>query len=65
MTRDTQTNARANAEVLLWQARVRLAVAVATGGGAFALERMGWLEGGGRGLAVVIGVYVGAVGGMV
>jgi diguanylate cyclase (GGDEF)-like protein len=61
VTSDSQTIARANAEVLLWQARVRIAVAVAAGGLAFALEQAGLLRGNGLALLVIIAGYMSAV----
>lgn len=67
MTRDNvtlQLPARANAEVLLWQARVRIAVALAAGGLAFALAQLGWLRGSGPALLVIVMAYMASVTGI-
>src|SRR5438874_1254513 len=42
---DSQSAARANAEVLQWQGRLRIIVALAAGGVAFLLVETGLLEG--------------------
>jgi len=67
VTRDIHTNARANAEVLLWQARVRIAVAFAAGGVAFALEQLGSLRGNAVALLAIVMTYMaaGAAGGRI
>ncbi|HXT16846.1 MAG TPA: GGDEF domain-containing protein [Gemmatimonadaceae bacterium] len=62
MRRDPQTTARANAEVLLWQGRVRIAVAMAAGGIAFVLREFGMLQGNAAALLAVIAGYLGAIG---
>lgn len=61
MTRDIQTNARANAEVLLWQARVRIAVALVAGGVALGLEKVGWLHGSASTLFLIVVAYIAVV----
>jgi diguanylate cyclase (GGDEF)-like protein len=60
--RDFQSSARANAEVLLWQGRVRIAVAILAGGVAFMLAQAGILRGHGEWLLGAIVGYVGVVG---
>lgn len=62
VTRDPHSTARANAEVLLWQGRVRIVVAVAAGGAAFVLEQLGVLHGSGGWLLAVIAGYMAVVG---
>ncbi len=62
MTRDTLTLARANAEVLLWQGRVRVAVAVLAGGAALVLQESGVLSGSATALAGTIIAYVAVIG---
>lgn len=62
MTRDSQFSARANAEVLLWQGRVRIAVAILAGGVAFMLVQAGILRGHGAWLLGAIAGYVAVVG---
>jgi diguanylate cyclase (GGDEF)-like protein len=60
--RDYQSSARANAEVLLWQGRVRIAVAILAGGVAFMLAQAGVLRGHGAWILGAIVGYVGVVG---
>jgi diguanylate cyclase (GGDEF)-like protein len=60
--RDFQSSARANAEVLLWQGRVRIAVAILAGGVAFMLAQAGVLRGHGAWILGAIVGYVGVVG---
>jgi diguanylate cyclase (GGDEF)-like protein len=62
VTRDSQFSARANAEVLLWQGRVRIAVAILAGGVAFMLVQAGILRGHGAWLLGAIAGYVAVVG---
>jgi diguanylate cyclase (GGDEF)-like protein len=62
VTRDSQFSARANAEVLLWQGRVRIAVAILAGGVAFMLVQAGNLRGHGAWLLGAIAGYVAVVG---
>ena len=62
MIRDYQSSARANAEVLLWQGRVRIAVAILAGGVAFMLAQAGVLRGHGAWILGAIVGYVGVVG---
>ncbi len=62
VTRETQAAARSNAEVLLWQARIRIAVAVFAGGAAFALEQAGILRGDGTWLLQIIAGYIAIIG---
>jgi diguanylate cyclase (GGDEF)-like protein len=62
VTRDSQSSARANAEVLLWQGRVRIAVAILAGGVAFMLVQAGVLRGHGEWLLGAIVGYVAVVG---
>jgi diguanylate cyclase (GGDEF)-like protein len=60
--RDSQSSARANAEVLLWQGRVRIAVAILAGGVAFMLAQAGVLQGHGESILGAIVGYVAIVG---
>ena len=62
MNRDSQFSARANAEVLLWQGRVRVGVAILAGGVAFMLVQAGILRGHGEWLLGAIAGYVAVVG---
>lgn len=62
MTRDPHTTARINAEVLLWQGRIRIAVAVVAGGAAFVLQQVGVLHGSAAWLLGVIAGYIAIVG---
>ena len=62
MTRDPQIAARANAEVLLWQGRLRVAVAFVAGGAALVLQQTGVLSGSASRLLAVIAGYIGAIG---
>jgi diguanylate cyclase (GGDEF)-like protein len=62
VTRDSQTSARANAEVLLWQGRVRIAVSILAGGVAFMLVQAGILRGHGPWILGAIVGYVAIVG---
>jgi diguanylate cyclase (GGDEF)-like protein len=62
VTRDPQASARANAEVLLWQGRIRIVVAVAAGGAAFVLQQLGVLHGSDGWLLAVIAGYIAVVG---
>ena len=45
MTAEPQARSRANAEVLLWQGRIRIIVAGIAGGAAFLLQQVGALQG--------------------
>jgi len=60
--RESLTSARANAEVLLWQGRVRVAVAVLAGGAALILQESGVLHGDGAALVGSIIGYVAMIG---
>jgi diguanylate cyclase (GGDEF)-like protein len=62
VTRDSQFSARANAEVLLWQGRVRIAVSILAGGVAFMLVQAGILSGHGPWILGAIVGYVAIVG---
>jgi diguanylate cyclase (GGDEF)-like protein len=62
VTRDSQSAARANAEVLLWQGRVRIAVAILAGGVAFMLVQAGILRGHSQWILGAIVGYVATVG---
>jgi diguanylate cyclase (GGDEF)-like protein len=62
VSRDFQSAARANAEVLLWQGRVRIAVAILAGGVAFMLVQAGILRGHGQWILGAIVGYVALVG---
>ncbi len=62
VTRDPHSKARANAEVLLWQGRIRIVLAVAAGGAAFILQQLGVLHGNGASLIAVIAGYMAVVG---
>ncbi len=62
VTRDPHSKARANAEVLLWQGRIRIVLAVAAGGAAFILQQLGVLHGNGASLIAVIAGYMAIVG---
>jgi len=62
VNRDSQFSARANAEVLLWQGRVRVGVAILAGGVAFMLVQAGILRGHGEWLLGAIAGYVAVVG---
>jgi diguanylate cyclase (GGDEF)-like protein len=62
VTRDPHPKARANAEVLLWQGRVRVILAVVAGGAAFVLQQAGVLRGSGLSLLGVIAGYIAIVG---
>lgn len=53
---------RTNAEVLLWQARVRIVLAVIAGGATFVLQQAGILRGNGAWLISVIAGYLAVVG---
>ena len=59
---DQNTPARTNAEVLLWQGRVRVALAVLAGGVAFVLQQAGLLRDSGPWLLLGIGFYLAAIG---
>jgi len=58
MAPDLKSSARANADVLLWQAPFRIAVAVVAGGVAYLLQQASLLAGAGSGLLVAVGAYV-------
>jgi diguanylate cyclase (GGDEF)-like protein len=58
VTRESQAAARSNGEVLLWQGRVRMAVAICAGGVAFGLARGGILRGDDSWLLRVIVGYI-------
>jgi diguanylate cyclase (GGDEF)-like protein len=60
--RDLRAPAHANAEVLLWQGRVRVAIALTAGGAAFALQQTGLLRDSGPWLFLVIAGYMIVVG---
>lgn len=62
VSRDSQSSYRANAEVLLWQGRVRIAVSILAGGVAFMLVQAGVLEGHGTWILGAIVGYVAIVG---
>lgn len=62
MTREFHSSARANAEVLLWQGRVRIAVAILAGGVAFMLAQAGILRGHGDWILGAIVGYIATVG---
>lgn len=62
VTRDPHSTARANAEVLLWQGRIRVMLAVAAGGAAFVLQQTGVLRGNALWLLGVIAGYMMVVG---
>ena len=62
VTRDSQSSARSNAEVLLWQGRVRVAVAILAGGVAFMLVQAGILRGHSQWILGAIVGYVAIVG---
>jgi diguanylate cyclase (GGDEF)-like protein len=64
MPPDFKASARANADVLLWQAPFRIAVAIVAGGVAYLLQQAGMLAGGGSALLVVIAAYVALVFGL-
>jgi diguanylate cyclase (GGDEF)-like protein len=61
VTGDPLSTARANAEVLLWQGRVRVALAAVAGGAAFILQEAGVLQGSAASLLVVIAGYMAVV----
>src|SRR5207237_1377688 len=58
MSNDPQSTLRANAEVLLWQGRVRIVVAVLAAGAAALLQWAGILQGSVRYLLGAVAVYV-------
>src|SRR6185437_1260804 len=60
MPPDPKASARANADVLLWQAPFRIAVAIVAGG-AYLLQQAGMLAGGGSALLVVVAAYIALV----
>jgi len=60
--RDLRAPAHANAEVLLWQGRVRIGLALAAGGFAFVLQQTGLLRDSGPWLFLVIAGYMVVVG---
>src|ERR1700743_1159646 len=62
LTRDPIAQARANAEVLLWQGRVRVALAAVAGGTATVLQQMGVSQGRARWLVGAIVGYIAAIG---
>jgi diguanylate cyclase (GGDEF)-like protein len=62
VTRESQAAARSNAEVLLWQGRIRIAVAILAGGVAFGLEQAGILRGDGSWLIQVVAGYISIIG---
>lgn len=61
MTGDPHSTARANAEVLLWQGRIRIALAAVAGGAAFVLQQTGVLRGSGGALLLVIAGYMAVI----
>jgi diguanylate cyclase (GGDEF)-like protein len=61
MRPDPKASARANADVLLWQAPFRIAVAIVAGGVAYLLQQAGMLAGGGSTLLVVVAAYIALV----
>jgi diguanylate cyclase (GGDEF)-like protein len=60
--RDLRAPTHANAEVLLWQGRVRIGLALAAGGVAFALQQTGVLRDTGPWLFLVIAGYLAIIG---
>jgi diguanylate cyclase (GGDEF)-like protein len=60
--RDSHSSTHANAEVLLWQGRVRIALALVAGGMAFLLQQMGVLHDSGLWLFFAIALYMLVVG---
>jgi diguanylate cyclase (GGDEF)-like protein len=64
LTRDPLAQSRANAEVLLWQGRVRIAVAVAVAGTSTVLQRTGVLHGGATALVGIVVGYIAIIGGL-
>ena len=62
LQRDSQHSTRANAEVLLWQGRVRVALALTAGGAAFVLQQTGVLRDTGPWLFLVIAAYLIVIG---
>jgi diguanylate cyclase (GGDEF)-like protein len=61
-TRDLRAPTQANAEVLLWQGRVRIGLALAAGGVAFILQQTGVLRDSGPWLFVAIAGYMTVIG---
>lgn len=61
MTADSWTTARENAEVLFWQARIRVVVAIVAGVAALVLQRTGVLQGSAALLLSVTAAYLGTV----
>ena len=62
VTPDLHSPARGNAEVLLWQGRVRILVAFVAGGAAFVLQQLGILRGSGPALLGLVAGYMAIVG---
>src|SRR5215831_12079160 len=60
--RDLRAPTHANAEVLLWQGRVRIGLALAAGGVAFILQQTGVLRDSGPWLFLVIAGYMTVIG---
>ena len=60
--KDSLGPARANAEVLLWQGRIRLALALVAGGFAIILQQIGFLRSSGPWLFVAIAGYMSVIG---
>lgn len=58
------TPPRANAEVLLWQGRMRIALAALAGGAGFVLQQLGALRGEGPWLFLVIAGYMATIAAM-
>ncbi|HEX7018379.1 MAG TPA: GGDEF domain-containing protein [Gemmatimonadaceae bacterium] len=64
MSPDLHSKEHANAEVLLWQARMRVLVAAAVGGAALLLGRVGVLHGNAALLILTVLVYTAIIGGI-
>lgn len=62
MTADAWTTARENAEVLLWQGRIRIVVAVIAGVAALVLQQAGVLPGGSGMLFGITAAYITTIG---
>jgi diguanylate cyclase (GGDEF)-like protein len=62
VTADAQATARANAEVLLWQGRIRIVVAGTAGGAAFVLQQARLLQGSSVWLLGAVAGYMALVG---
>jgi diguanylate cyclase (GGDEF)-like protein len=62
VTADAWTTARENAEVLLWQGRIRVVVAIVAGVAALVLQQAGVLPGSGALLFAVVASYIATIG---